>query len=130
MSDLMPTGYHPDFDIDLKFGQEGERSVYAAIRAMNQGTVEVKTERYANGNLFIETHQGGGSGTYRPSGINVTKAEFWVYLKPGGIIIFFPTQAIRDYIDSLDEPEWPTRWGTKGHIISVDALLAAQEGRK
>lgn len=76
------------WDIDLKFGQEGER--WLTLLA-DERKVEVKRERDAwarTGNLFFET-------TYKghPSGVNATQSDYWAHLLSldgkivGGVII-------------------------------------------
>ena len=69
--------YQPDFDMDLKTGEQGE----ALVRAGLTGTVEVKTDRRVaeTGNLYIELWQFSNpdQSDKRPSGLSTTKAEFW-----------------------------------------------------
>lgn len=59
------------FDLDLAFGKERELAFVKALRSCH---VECKSDQAVRrtGNVFIETHQHG-----RPSGINVTTAEWW-----------------------------------------------------
>jgi hypothetical protein len=69
--------YQPDFDLDLKTGEQGE----ALVKAGLTGTVEVKTDRRVSetGNLYIELWQFSEAdrANKRPSGLSTTKAEFW-----------------------------------------------------
>jgi hypothetical protein len=130
--DILPEGYNPDFDIDLAFGKEGERHAYEAIRMLGSGKVEVKRERYNNGSMFIEVAQRpNGYTEFKPSGINVTKADYWAYIKPGGVIIFLPTQTIKDYLATLDyEPFIAKPFSSnpsKGYLVEIAAILAAQK---
>jgi hypothetical protein len=78
------TGYQPDFDIDLKRGQDGEQHV-ANILTGPDSTVEVKRDFGAErtGNVYIETHQLSPNGErWQPSGILKTKAEWWAFCGP------------------------------------------------
>lgn len=97
--DVLPAGYNPDFDMDLSFGHEGELYAYECIRELASGKVEVKRERYANGRVFVETGQNPRGTGWKPSGIRTTKADYWAYVKPGGIILFIPTDAIQSRVD-------------------------------
>jgi hypothetical protein len=74
--------YNPYFDLDLKTGQQGEALVEAGLT----GKVEVKLDRRAQdtGNLYIEVWQFSkpDRSDKRPSGISVTKAEWWITTAP------------------------------------------------
>ena len=95
-------GYNPDFDIqaspdakqfnfkdDLQYGQIGEALVAVMLDALVGGSFEIKTDRYRNGNMVVETDQNPGLSGWKKSGINVTKADWWVYVYAldGGITI-------------------------------------------
>lgn len=79
--------YQPAFDLDLKFGEQGEEwiSLLLANQYKCQGCgeeqglrVEVKRERdmwHSTGNLFFEFEYNGN-----PSGFQSTKAEWWVHI--------------------------------------------------
>lgn len=86
-------GYKPEFDIappeqsrefnfknDLEFGKVGEQFVSAMLDSLLNGSFEIKTDRYRNGNMVVETDQNPGLRGWKKSGINVTKAQWWVYV--------------------------------------------------
>jgi hypothetical protein len=86
-------GYNPEFDIappstprqfvwekDLQYGHIGEELVRSMLDALANGSFEIKTDRYRNGNMVIETDQNPGLKGWKKSGINATKAEWWVYV--------------------------------------------------
>lgn len=87
--DIVPQTNHFDFAKDLKFGQVGERLVVNALNSLVNGSFEVKTDRYRNGNMVIETEQNPQNLGWKKSGINVTKAKWWVYVYAldGAIVI-------------------------------------------
>lgn len=92
------TGYQPDFDIDLKRGQDGEHFV-AKVLTGATSTVEVKRDfgTHKTGNLYIETHQLSRDGqSWVPSGILKTKAEWWAFCGPtlDGFVLI-PTGILR-----------------------------------
>jgi len=85
--------YEPRFDIaashfnvDLAFGHEGEDLVKTFIANICAGNVEVKTDRFRNGKMVVETQQHSRHSYEDPdyfwkiSGINVTTADWWVYV--------------------------------------------------
>lgn len=91
-------GYDPAADIrgdqkgqfkaDLKFGEHGEDIAAKLVDAMLNGWVEVKSDAFENGNIFVElAHCPGrvkddnGDFVWIKSGLNVTKANFWIYMK-------------------------------------------------
>lgn len=76
-----------DFDTDLLFGQKGEALVSRFLDGLSSGSFEVKSDRYRNGRMVIETDQNpwgvrdnSGEQIWHKSGINVTTAKWWVYV--------------------------------------------------
>lgn len=76
-----------DFPTDLKFGEMGEDFIKKFYEAVISGSAEVKTDRYRNGRMVIETQQNprkqtdaNGMAIWKHSGINVTKADWWIYV--------------------------------------------------
>ena len=91
---IRPARYVPEYDIpkqqfsqDLEYGQQGEMLARSFLASMSSGAFEVKTDRYRNGRMVVETDQNpfgkkddAGNPIWVPSGINVTKATWWVYV--------------------------------------------------
>ena len=74
------------FKTDLAYGEKGERVVLGFLEQMSGGSFEVKTDRYRNGRMVVETQQNPqgwvddhGDRIWVESGINVTTAKWWVY---------------------------------------------------
>lgn len=74
------------FKRDLAYGEKGERVVLEFLEQMSGGSFEVKTDRYRNGRMVVETQQNPqgwvddhGDRIWIESGINVTTAKWWVY---------------------------------------------------
>ena len=74
------------FERDLAYGEKGERVVLEFLEQMSGGSFEVKTDRYRNGRMVVETQQNPqgwvddhGDRIWVESGINVTTAKWWVY---------------------------------------------------
>jgi len=81
------SAYNPSFDIgkrifatDLEYGERGETLVRAFLEALSYGEFEVKTDRYRNGRVVIETQQNPRNTGWKPSGLNVTSAKWWIYV--------------------------------------------------
>jgi hypothetical protein len=80
-------GYEPryDFHADLAYGEQGEQN---AKELFGAGAVEVKSDRYRNGKMVVETEQKPAGKDWQLSGINVTTADWWVYrLAPDSFFI-------------------------------------------
>lgn len=83
-----------DFRFDLKFGQEGEKSVQNVLTIE---TVEVKRDAkwFDTGNLYIETecyHL--STGKYEPSGLTTTEASHWAF-SLDDLTVIVPTEILR-----------------------------------
>lgn len=74
-------GYEPkyDFQADLAYGESGEENAKEFFGAVGTGKVEVKSDRYRNGKMVVETNQKPAGKDWQLSGINVTEAEWWAY---------------------------------------------------
>jgi hypothetical protein len=86
---MIAEGYQPNFDIDLERGKVGETLLDTFLGSLGEGAkFEVKTDYRAweTGNFYIETWQyrNADQSDKRPSGINVTTAEWWVFAGPSG----------------------------------------------
>ena len=69
-----------DWDLDLRYGQDGEESVR---RLLTIDTVEVKRDRRwkETGNLYIETScYYVNDGAFKPSGVSVSKATHFAFV--------------------------------------------------
>ena len=121
--------YQPDFDIDFQRGLVGEQ----LHKEFLYGTHEVKTDfRTAEtGNFYVETRQRNRS-TESLSGINTTKADFWVQASPlghGGIYI--RTLVLKELLRQVNpsQTEQPVLSdltnASKGRLLRLDDLLWA-----
>jgi hypothetical protein len=150
------THYDPDKDISLKErktrkwletikdGERGE-ALFEYLLSLGIDTIEIKNDQQGQdtGNIFVETQcfkgdreyisTGGKSGDppkWRPSGINETKAELWVFIfhedPPNALIL--PTEYIREMVQDKREIDAPgTKPKAKGKLISIpQAIIAAR----
>jgi hypothetical protein len=84
-----------DFDLDLKFGVEGENTV---ANLLSIDTVEVKRDARwkETGNLYIETECWyNSSQSWEPSGLSVSKATHYAFVLEGMVVII-PTSSLVD----------------------------------
>jgi hypothetical protein len=99
MTDITnPEGYNPNWDIDLKFGVEGEHALAGLFAAIDgdSAQVEVKTDRkaIATGNLYVECLQlPSGATEYKPSGVATSNASHWAF-KVEFVTIIVPTKEL------------------------------------
>ena len=128
--------YQPDFDIDFKRGMVGENLVGTFLQALEGGTIEVKTDYRIGetGNVYIETWQyrKPDESDIKQSGINTTKADFWVFASPSGEgFICIATTALKNALRSHETREVRQPYSSqatnasKGRLLPVQTLLSA-----
>jgi hypothetical protein len=88
----------PDWATDLAAGLEGEELVKQFLAALDGGRFEVKTDRYRNGRMVVETAQNPRNEGWKPSGINVTEADWWVYMFSPGCFIMVPVPRLKRWL--------------------------------
>ena len=125
----MGEGYQPDFDIDFRRGLVGEE----LHKDFLYGTHEVKTDyRVAEtGNLYVETRQQNANGEYL-SGVNTTKADFWVWASPlGNGGLYLKTETLKEVMRATSPPvsRQPIRSETTnsstGRLVRLEDILRA-----
>lgn len=98
--DMSIGGYDPRFDFktDLSYGHQGEQNLIDFFHALNDGTVEVKADRYRNGRMAVETEQRPNGGQWKPSGINVTQAKWWAYRFAPDSYVLVSVERLKNYL--------------------------------
>jgi hypothetical protein len=115
------------FDIDLRYGQDREERIEKILK---EGKLEVKTERdwwFKTGNIAIEIECNG-----KPSGIMVTKADYWVHILANGdkdyCRLIFDTKTIKKltkkYIGTLKNGG--DGWRSKFVLIPLSEIFLAK----
>jgi hypothetical protein len=105
------SGYQPDFDSDLERGKVGEDLLNTFLGDLSSGAkFEVKTDyrAYETGNFYIETWQyrQPDESDAKPSGINITKADYWCFAGPAGVgFIVIKTEDLKDIIRETNPRE-------------------------
>ena len=120
---MRSTKARPNFDFDLKFGQEKENEL---IKIFREETVECKTDKICQrtGNVFVEFED-----AKNPSGISITKATFYAFClyKPERdkqIWVLIPTKLLKKLMKKYPIKNGGDNWEARGHIIPKEALLA------
>ena len=119
-----------DFDIDLRYGQEGESYVKSLL---NLETIEVKRDkRWKNtGNLYIEVWcWSENNSEWYPSGLQATKASHWAFVLEEMVVIVTVSQlikAVEQYGHKI-ECSIPPNY-SKGFLIKVTDLLQVARGQ-
>lgn len=99
-----------NFARDLAYGHQGEDLVRGFMEAISGGDIEVKTDRYRNGRMVIETEQNPRRSGWKPSGLSVTQAKWWVYVFTlDGSFVIVGVDRLRRYIESHPQRFTPTR---------------------
>jgi hypothetical protein len=91
---------------DLEYGEQGEALVSSFLECISEGDFEVKSDRYRNGRMAVETDQNPraaldeqGNPIWVKSGINLTKAKWWVYIfSPDGAFIVVSVDRLKKYL--------------------------------
>lgn len=118
----------PNFQNDLKYGQEGEALVQQFLEDISSGHIEVKTDRYRNGRMVVEVSQNPKGRGWKPSGVMVTQAKWWVYqYNLDGAFTLVSVDRLKRYIEvNKDKMELRT-FGTKGDNHTRGYLLMPED---
>lgn len=117
-----------DFDLDLKFGVEGENTV---ANLLSIETVEVKRDaRWKDtGNLYIETECWyNSSQSWEPSGLSVSKSTHYAFVLEGMVVIV-PTQDLVEVVNLNGRPiECKIEPNpSKGYLIKLSHIVEYQK---
>jgi hypothetical protein len=88
--------YQPDWDLDLERGLVKEALVRRLLTNDDDAlAVEVKGDYRAQetGNHFVELSARG-----RPSGLMVTKSDYWAVALENGTVLMLPTERLRELV--------------------------------
>ena len=116
-----------DWDLDLRYGQDGEESVR---RLLTIDTVEVKRDRRwkETGNLYIETScYYVNDGAFKPSGVSVSKATHYAFVIEDLTILVSKSDLIntvKEYGRNISCKIEPNV--SFGYLITIDSLLKWQ----
>jgi hypothetical protein len=115
-----------DWDLDLRFGQEGEVFVNKLLTSPIE-TIEVKRDRKwsRTGNFYIEVEcWSNNNQSWYLSGINTTKATHQAFLLHDSVLIF-PTERIKETVrlhGAKVECSIPPNF-SRGFLITPEQIL-------
>ena len=121
------TSSKSDWDLDLRYGQDGEESVR---RLLTIDTVEVKRDRRwkETGNLYIETScYYVNDGAFKPSGVSISKATHFAFVIEDLTILVSKSDLIntvKEYGRNISCKIEPNV--SFGYLITIDSLLKWQ----
>jgi hypothetical protein len=118
-----------NFSDDLKFGKKGEELTRDFLQSIADGSFEVKTDRYRNGRMVVETEQNPRKTGWKPSGINVTEASWWVYIYClDGAMIAVSVDRLKRYISRLPKSRlknfaWNSNNPSRGFLLVPEEVM-------
>ena len=115
-----------DWDIDLRYGQEGEVYVNSLLNAPIE-TVEVKRDKrwIETGNLYIETECWSDvMQSWYHSGISTSKASHWSFVLEDSVVTV-PIERLKFVVQKYGRKKEMNRpeYSTKGFLITVEDLF-------
>lgn len=118
-------GHLSDWDIDLRFGQDGE--TYVNNLLTNIETVEVKRDKrwIETGNLFIETQCWSDKvNKWYESGINASKASHWAFVLED-LVVIIPLEKLKTIVEKHGKPIHMNRpeYSTKGYLVTIESVF-------
>jgi hypothetical protein len=121
----------PNFIKDLEHGENGEQNIRDFLHDLNSGAIEIKTDRYRNGRVVIETDQNPHKTGWKKSGINVTTATWWVYqYHLDGAFTAIKVDRLKRYLRSNPDrynEQTKQHFGTRGDNPSKGWILEQHE---
>ena len=131
-------GYEPrfDFKVDMVYGKAGEAELVEFFDAVQGSKVEVKSDRYRNGRMAVETQQKPLGRDWQDSGINITTAEWWAYRLAPGAFILVSVPRLKKYLranrDTLQKRDFAAGSDnpSRGFVLmpeQIQSLLADKE---
>lgn len=125
----------PHFDLDFTRGKVGEDLVATFLADLEGKKIEVKTDYKVRetGNVYVETWQYSkpDASDKRPSGINITQAEYFCFASPTGQgFLMVKTEALKDVLRGVNPPESrqpkinPHTNASIGRLVRVSDILS------
>ena len=120
---MIHTKARPNFDLDLKFGQEKENELQEIL---HNEPLECKCDKRCidTGNVFVEFEDRG-----KPSGISITKSTFYAFClykkerEKKQIWVLIPTEILKKLMLKYPIKSGGDNWEAKGHVIPKQDLL-------
>jgi hypothetical protein len=119
---------------DLAIGQQGEDLFEEFIKSLDDCKFEIKKDQYRNGRMVVEMEQNPRKKGWKPSGLAITEAKYWVYMFSNDAFIIIEVDRLKRYLEINNEIEKKTFAAysnnpTKGFLLypeDVSKLLASE----
>jgi hypothetical protein len=118
-------GTKSDWDIDLRYGQIGEK--YVENLLTNVETVEVKRDKrwIETGNIYIETQCWSDKRKiWYKSGLTTSKATHWAYVVEE-MVVMVPIEHLRKVVETYGRIIEMRRseYSTRGYLITIEDIF-------
>jgi len=116
----------------------GEEITRGFLESLNDALFEVKKDQYRNGRMVVEVEQNPRKSGWKPSGLMVTKAKWWIYLFSDDAFIAVEVDRLKRYIENSSHLKKMTFAAqsnnpTRGYLLypeHVSELISSQEHDK
>jgi len=92
-------GRKPNWKNDLAVGKMGENIFTDFLNSLDNETFEIKFDMYRNGRMVVEVEQNPRGKGWKPSGLMVTKAKWWIYCLSAESFIAVEVERLKRYIE-------------------------------
>ncbi|NBW08708.1 MAG: hypothetical protein EBR82_11860 [Caulobacteraceae bacterium] len=104
------------------------------LDSLDEELFEVKYDQYRNGRMVVEVEQNPGRKGWKPSGLMVTKARWWVYVFSPQAFIAVEVARLKKYLEINNEIELKefvphSNNPTKGYLLfpeDVSKLMSSE----
>ena len=104
------------------------------IKSLDDCKFEIKKDQYRNGRMVVEVEQNPRKKGWKPSGLAVTKAKYWVYMFSDDAFIIIEVERLKRYLEINNDIEKKTFAAysdnpTRGFLLypeDVSKLLASE----
>lgn len=98
----------PNWKNDLAIGKMGETIFQEFLESLDNEMFEIKFDQYRNGRMVVEVEQNPRGKGWKPSGLMVTKAKWWIYLMSPDAFVAFEVERLKKYIEVNSQMEKKT----------------------
>jgi len=104
------------------------------LKCIDGASFEVKYDTYRNGNMVVEIEQNHNSKGWKPSGLMVTQAKWWIYCMSPEAFLAVEVKRLKKYLEVNDNIKLTTfaRYSnnpTRGYLLQpedVSKLLSSE----
>lgn len=101
-------GRKPNWKNDLAVGKMGEMIFMNFLECLDNELFEVKFDQYRNGRMVVEVEQNPRGNGWKPSGLMVTKAKWWIYVLSPESFIAVEVERLKRYLEVNNQMEKKT----------------------